>query len=107
MLHLRCGNTGDIALDSFRESRTQFALRVYKSNKQCFASGINFMICVWTDQCGPACFPCVALATSNPQFALHYHDELDTVMTMPSGCEPWSPDNHCRRPDPGAGIWID
>jgi hypothetical protein len=40
------------------------------------------MICVWTDQCGPACFPCVALATSNPQFALHYHDELDTVMTM-------------------------
>lgn len=104
MFHLSCGNSGNITPDSLRESRTQFALRINKSDKQCFASGINFMIGIWPDQCGPACLPRSAWSTSNPQVALHYHQELDTVMTVPSGCEPRSPHHHCRRPDPSAGI---
>src|SRR5215469_17355703 len=106
MLHLRCRNTGNFALDSFYNSGTQFALRINKSYEQCSPSGINFVICIWTDQCRPACFPCGAWPTSNPQCASRYHDEVDTVMTVPGGCEPWSPHNYCCLPDPRAGIWM-
>ncbi len=46
------------------------------------------MIGIWTDQCGPACLPRSAWSTSNPQFTLHYHDELDAVMTVPADVNP-------------------
>src|SRR6266436_5459006 len=65
------------------------------------------MIGIWTDQCGPACSPWISGSTSNPEFALQYHDELDAVMAVASGGGSWSPDNHRCWPDPGTWFWID